>query len=92
MDRSAHYYSFTLSQNSSVTIDLTSSAADTYLYVLEGTHWSGDKVVRNDDRNGTNRNARIEYPLSAGDYTVEATTYRAGETGSFTLIHRGLFI
>ena len=85
LDRSAHYYSFTLSQNSSVTIDLTSSAADTYLYVLEGTHWSGDKVVRNDDRNGTNRNARIQYPLSAGDYTVEATTFRSGETGSFTL-------
>ena len=85
MGRSAHYYSFTLSQNSSVTTDLTSSAADTYLYVLEGTHWSSDKVVRNDDRNGTNRNARIQYPLSAGDYTVEATTFRSGETGSFTL-------
>ena len=83
--RSAHYYTFTLSQNSSVTLDLASSAADTYLYVLEGTHWSGAVVVRNDDRNGTNRNARIEYPLQAGDYTVEATTYRAGETGSFTL-------
>ena len=85
LGRSARYYSFTLSQNSSVDIDLTSSAADTYLYVLEGTHWSGDRVVHNDDRNGTNRNARIEFPLAAGDYTVEATTFRSGRTGSFTL-------
>ena len=85
LGRSAHYYSFTLSQSSTVTIDLTSRATDAYLYVLKGMNWSGDIVTRNDDLNRTSRNARIQYPLQAGDYTVEATTFRSGGTGSFTL-------
>ena len=38
---------------------------------------------RDDDGNG--RNSRITRSLPAGTYTIEATTYSTGATGSFTL-------
>ena len=34
--------------------------------------------------------SKIEETLSAGSYTIEATTYGTGETGSFTLAVSGL--
>ena len=82
--RYARYYSFTLAQNTPVTIDLTSSDADTYLYLMRGVGKSGDIVASNDD-GGAGVNSRIVHTLRPGQYTIEATTYGPRDTGSFTL-------
>ena len=82
--RYVRYYNFTLSQQATVTIDLTSSV-DTYLYLLQGSGTGGAVLSQNDDvDSGTN--SRIVNPgLSPGTYTIEATTYRSGSTGHFRL-------
>ena len=87
----ARYYSFTLAQQSEVTITLTreSGDADTYLYLREGEARSGDFQHENDDDGSTTR-SQIQETLAAGVYTIEATTYDPGETGSFTLTVSGL--
>ncbi len=81
--RYARFYSFQVSRTSTVRIDLTSSI-DTYLYLLSGSGTSGSVLTYNDD-GGTGRNSRISRSLSAGTYTVEATTYPSRRTGSFSL-------
>ena len=85
----ARYYSFTLGESSDVTIDLESDA-DTYLYLRAGGAKSGDYLHENDDVESGNLNSQIAATLGAGTYTIEATTYNAGETGSFTLTVTGL--
>ena len=87
----AEYYSFTLTQRSEVTITLerTSGNADTYLNLLSGAGTDGSVLHYNDDDGGTTR-SRIQETLGAGTYTVEATTYGAEQTGSFTLTVSGL--
>ena len=64
-------------------IDLV-SATDPYLFLLQGAG-SGGTVLNRDDDGGDSLNSRISRSLSAGTYTVEATTYSSGATGSFTL-------
>ena len=86
----ARYYQFTLSQQSSVTITLESSEADTYLIVRSGEVKSGTALHENDDYQGSTAKSQVEETLAAGTYTIEATTYDAGETGSFTLTVSGL--
>ena len=86
----ARYYSFTLSEESDVTISLESST-DPYLYLRAGEVQSGGAAYENDDVDpGTDTNSEIEATLGAGTYTIEATTYSAGDTGSFTLTVNGL--
>ena len=87
----ARYYSFTLTQNSEVTIILerTSGDANTYLNLLSGSGKDGSVLHSNDDDGGTSM-SRIQETLPAGTYTIEATTYAAGQTGSFTLTVEGL--
>ena len=82
--RFARYYSFTLAQDSVVTIDLTSSDADTYLYLMRGVGKSGDIVALNDD-GGDGRNSRIARALQPGQYTIESTTFFGRAVGSFDL-------
>ena len=85
----ARYYTFTLTEESAVTITLESET-DPYLYLREGEAKSGDVVDENDDVvPGTDTNSRIQVTLVAGTYTIEATTYSSGETGSFTLTVSG---
>ena len=67
-----------------MTIDLESSV-DTYLYLRSGNARSGAVLHENDDVAPGNLNSRITETLAAGTYTIEATTYAAGATGSFTL-------
>ena len=81
----ARYYSFALASQSQVTISLTSSDADTFLYLLSGSSPNGAVLYENDDVESGNTNSRISATLSTGTYTVEATTYGEGETGTFTL-------
>ena len=83
--RYARFYTFTLTQETQVTIDLHSET-DTYLYLLQGPGRVGTTLHQNDDvETGVNANSRISETLPAGTYTIEATTYSAGDTGDFTL-------
>ena len=82
--RYARFYSFTLDQRTEVQINLTSSQ-DTFLYLLRGADADGAVVTDNDDVESGNTNSRITRTLAAGTYTIEATTYGEGVTGSFTL-------
>ena len=80
----ARHYSFTLSEETQVAIDLTSSV-DTYLYLREGSATSGTALHDNDDIESGNTDSRIVATLTAGTYTIEATTYNTATAGSFTL-------
>ena len=81
----ARYYTFTLSQQAWVDIDLSSNV-DTYLLLLEGSGTDGTVLARNDDGGSGGTDSRIgNQGLSAGTYTIEATTYRRSTTGDFRL-------
>ena len=80
----ARFYSFTLSEQAEVQIDLTSSE-DTYLYLLRGADSGGTVLGENDDVVNGETDSRITETLAAGSYTVEATTYGAGVSGEFSL-------
>ena len=88
-DRYARFYTFTIDAESDVTIDL-SSVEDTFLYLREGAGRDGNVLHQNDDIISGNTNSQIQQALSAGTYTIEATTYYAGVTGEFTLTVSGL--
>ena len=85
--RLARYYTFTLTENADVSVILESDDTETVLYLREGTGVrSGDPIESNEGESDYNyRRASIQRSLDAGTYTIEATTYNAGETGSFTL-------
>ena len=85
----ARYYTFTLTQESQVTITLESDDADTYLYLREGEARSG-AFLDDDDGSPDTTRSQIQETLTAGTCTIEATTYSTGETGSFTLTIAGL--
>ena len=86
----ARYYTFTLDASSQVTIRLESSAANTHLYLRREDATSGTALHENDDHEGSISVSQIQETLAADTYTVEATTYAAGSTGSFTLSISGL--
>ncbi len=86
----ARYYTFTLGQQSQVTIDLESSL-DTFLYLRRGELTSGTALGENNDVDpGVNTDSRIVATLSAGTYTIEATTHYPDQAGAFTLTVSGL--
>ena len=93
--RYASYYTFTIDEPGDVAITLESEV-DTYLYVREGEGTDGHIVHEdNDDDNSvfslaSSTDSGISETLSAGAYTIEATTVTAGETGEFTLTIRGV--
>ena len=80
----ARYYSFVLTRAVEVAMSLSSST-DAYLFLLAGAGTDGRVVASNDDIGGGDVDSRIVGTLSAGAYTVEATTASTGATGSFTL-------
>ena len=89
-DRYARFYAFTLTEASDVTVTLE-SAADTYLYLRQGTGRGGTILRDNDDHDrnefalSTLTDSGISETLAAGEYTIEAATYRPETTGDFTL-------
>ena len=87
----ARFYTFSLASESEVTITLerTTGSANTYLYLRSGETRTGPALFEDDDHDGIN-NSQLLSTLAAGTYTVEATTYNAAETGSFTLTVSGL--
>ena len=88
--RHARFYSFDLEAQGEVTITLESSDADTYLYLRQGEARSGTHLYVNDDYEDSTAISKIQETLNAGSYTLEATTYNVGETGSFTLAIAGI--
>ena len=80
----ARFYTFTLAEETGITIDLTSDE-DAYLFLLEGTGTVGTVEEENDDIESGNTDSQIVATLSAGAYTIEATTYYVATTGEFTL-------
>ena len=85
----ARYYSFTLDQAGQVEMNLT-APVDAYLALRQGAGRTGTMVASNDNVGSRNFNSAINMMLAAGTYTVEATTYSAGQTGDFTLSVRPL--
>ena len=76
IDSYARYYSFSVSADARVEIDLESREADSFLFLRRGVGaFSGDPVEKDDD-GGASTNARIARALPPGAYTVEATTFR----------------
>jgi len=80
----AKYYTFTLSSRQKVTIDLQSST-DTFLLLLNGSDRTGTPIAGNNNRDETTSNSQIIYTISAGTYTIEATTLRPERTGDFVV-------
>ncbi|KJU84555.1 cell wall/surface repeat-containing protein [Candidatus Magnetobacterium bavaricum] len=80
----AAYYTLTLSKSTNVQIKLTSTSADAYLVLMSGSGTNGT-VSTSDDDSGGGTDAQISKTLSAGTYTIEATTVDPATTGMYTL-------
>ena len=85
-DYYARFYTFAVSADRKVTISL-SSEEDTYLYLMKGAGKDGEIVALNDDITPylDFNSALVVDGLEAGDYTIEATTYKPGVAAEFTL-------
>ena len=85
----ARFYTFTLDSASGVTITLSSPDAAPHLLLMEGAGAGGTIVQEASPISPTTAveldTITIRAGLLAGSYTIEATTYYAGETGDFTL-------
>ena len=88
----ARRHTFSLAGPATVTIDLAAAGAsvhrlDLFLMLL-GEHNAGTgAILHADDDSGEfgNDSRLADLDLAGGDYTVEATTYSAGATGSYSL-------
>ena len=87
----ARYYTFTLVDESEVTVTLESDE-DTYLFIREGAGRDGSVLHEHDDieSGGADTDSMLSVTLQPGEYTIEATTYAAAVTGDFTLTLQGL--
>jgi len=75
-------YTFAATAGSTYRITLTSTAFDSYLYLLNS---AGAVVAYNDDSNGS-LNSSISYTATtSGTFTIEATSFGAGSTGAYVL-------
>ena len=74
----ARHFEFEVAEAGRVRIDLTSEAADPYLYLFDS---GGNRLADNDD-GGQLLNARIERELGPGNYRVEATTVGGRDRGA----------
>ena len=77
----ARFHTSTLAEKTHLVINLT-SPLDPDLYVLDS---NGMVVAHNDNVTNRNLNSRIDQNFEAGTYTIEATTYFPGQTGTFHL-------
>ncbi|CAN7210105.1 pre-peptidase C-terminal domain-containing protein [Brevundimonas sp. LjRoot202] len=72
-------YRFSGQRGQRVAVDLTSSAFDAYTMVITP---SGEQFDNDDGEDGTNSRQDLVLPED-GDYEVQVTSYRPGETGSY---------
>jgi subtilisin len=87
LDTYARYYTFTLASDDTVTISLSSSDYN-FFYLLNGSGADGSVITSKAGGYAYTNNsyeAEIVQFLSAGTYTIEATTLLSGQTGSFSL-------
>ncbi len=80
-------YSFTGHAGDRISVAFTSSAFDTYLYLLDSER---QIIAFNDDIGNGNKNSRIPqsgvYTIpSTGTYFIDATSFAPGVTGNYTL-------
>jgi hypothetical protein len=76
------FWEFQGTAGQTVTIDMTSSQVDSFLFLLNPE----PMTVATDDDRGPGVNARIVFQLdSSGTWTIGANTATGGETGSYTL-------
>ncbi|MBX7193924.1 MAG: hypothetical protein K1X94_17860, partial [Sandaracinaceae bacterium] len=76
----ADVYELTVTEPTAITLQMQSRNVDSFLLV---TTPSGEQL-QNDDSNGS-RDAQLDLQAVPGTYRIVATTYRAGETGSYEL-------
>ncbi len=76
----ADVYELTVTEPTAITLQMQSRNVDSFLLV---TTPSGEQL-RNDDSGGT-RDAQLDLQAVPGTYRIVATTYRAGESGSYEL-------
>ena len=83
----AMHYEFTLDQAAMVAVEMMSYDydVDPWLALRSGGAPGSAVALEEDDDDGDGLNARIQTFLGPGDYTVEATTARGGQTGTFAL-------
>ena len=79
----ARFYTFTLDNESQVTITLSSDDASPYLYLLNGAGKGGS--INQEKGAATSSSAATTANLQPGSYTIEATTYYSETIGGFTL-------
>jgi hypothetical protein len=78
----ADRYAFFGSAGQTVTLALSSSSFDTYLYLVDPF----GQVVAQDDDGGGGTNSRIQITLpTSGTYTAEVTSFLTNITGGYTL-------
>ncbi|HEY3172072.1 MAG TPA: PPC domain-containing protein [Thermoanaerobaculia bacterium] len=76
-------YSFSGSSGQQVTIDMSSAAFDSFLFLLDP---SGSNVVATDDNSGGGNNARIVSTLTeSGTWFIVANSYSGNQFGAYTL-------
>ena len=80
----AHFYTFTLGQETEARIELNSTSRDTFLHLLQGAGRDGTVLESNDDAAAGTTDSRIVRTLPAGTYTVEATTYFSSDCLLYT--------
>ncbi len=81
----SRYYTFSLERLSETRVDMTSPDIDTYLYVRDGAGSGGAWVAFNKTCDADDRHSCIDVRLQPGTYTVEASTFRSGVAGAFSL-------
>jgi hypothetical protein len=75
------FWSFSGTAGQTVTIDMTSTAFDTYLFLLDPVP---NVVASNDDFSGTN--SRVTFTLTqTGTWTIGANSAFSGRTGAYSL-------
>ncbi|WP_428121423.1 hypothetical protein [Candidatus Poriferisodalis sp.] len=93
----ARRHTFTLDAAATVAVDLgsassNSSRLNTYLLLLGGHNVGTGTVEGRDDAAGPSTDSRLRnVRLAAGDYTIEATTFRVEATGSYDLTVNAAF-
>lgn len=84
--RRVDVYQFHGTAGQQIVINMTSSAFDTYLYLLN----PNNQIITEDDDGGTGNNSRIPETGSftlpvTGTYTIYATSFSNGTTGAYSL-------
>lgn len=79
--RAAQLYSFVVPSQQCVDLFMSSSAFDTYLYLLD----AAGNLLASDDDSGVGLNSWIRITLPAGSYLLGAAPYSTGSSGPFSL-------